>query len=413
MCRGELKITTNNLNQNKTMCGIVYCESRNGGSVQKAVLKRYRKQAHRGKQGFAFLPIRDKIIGTIERAEGESEILEKLKNELADKILFHHRFPTSTINLAEVTHPICVKSDLLEYNYFVVHNGVLQNELELKKKFELEGFVYNTVIKTATRHEVAGKMYYGNEVETFNDSESLAIDLAKYLDGKSKSLLSRGSIAFICVKTDKQGNAIELFFGRNEGNPLFIEDNNNVFSLKSEGSGKSIEPDRLYHYSLQDDKREIYYRDLAIGEYYNKKLPVKYFPADKPRVIDITEYEDDIYSVRSPYKRNSRGELVDDFSERQDRSEDFETDQHGIIKHLKDNLCDDLDDIPSPSNAVIDLYEDLAKIEDEIIEVRALMENLKENSDWESVAMCTDELEALYRNLDRVSAEILREETTY
>jgi len=45
-------------------------------------------------------------------------------------IIAHHRYPTSTKNLINQTHPIQVSNELLEHDYLVIHNGVITNDAE-------------------------------------------------------------------------------------------------------------------------------------------------------------------------------------------------------------------------------------------------------------------------------------------
>lgn len=374
------------------MCGIIYAE-KNGGSVAKSVMKRYRQQSHRGRQGFAFLELVNGVVNSLERASEEKEILEKLKNSLSNKILFHHRLPTSTVNLPEVTHPIVVENEKLKHNYYVVHNGVLRNEEKLKGQHEKLGFTYNTVIKNTMTYEVGGEIYYGEEKETFNDSESFAIDLALYLDGLSEKLESEGSIAFICLQTDKDDNAIKLFFGRNGGNPLVVEDNGDLFCIKSEGSGHSIIPDMLYQYTIKDrvvgEEREITRSPLNIGTWVGR---VSYTP--RKWNYETRQFEDEkVSDTLGLYEeeRNVYGGNVNDENERRlpikspYRSSNFVQDENGVWIYKESSeerkLEDDFGE-PVPylheeyrNHQLVDLYEEFYFIEDTIEDLKAELDN--------------------------------------
>lgn len=233
------------------MCGIILGRRNNGHPVQKALKKRFEKQKGRGTRGFGYIPIENGRVTRIERAETEGEIMAKLKKEGAFEILFHHRTPTSTPNWKETTHPIVVKNPILEHDYYVIHNGVMRNEDDLKKEHEKLGFVYTT------EYEKVSTLKFGKshrEVETtetgFNDSEAFAIDLAMYLDGISGRLDSIGSIAFIALKCDKEGNVMSVSYGHNSANPLKIEDTTKnkegLLFIKSEGNGIDIPEDIIY-----------------------------------------------------------------------------------------------------------------------------------------------------------------------
>lgn len=245
------------------MCGILLAKRMDNRSVVKSLLKRFEHQKNRGTQGFGYIVIKNGVISDIKRAKYEHFIKKFLDADSGShEILFHHRMPTSTENLEEVTHPIIVNNEILDYDYFVIHNGVLSNEDELKTEYEGMGFKYTTDIKKKTTMEIGGKVVSEEETIGFNDSESFAIDLALYLDGKKNTIDSRGSIAFICYQAYKDGRVKSIHYGRNSGNPLIVEDNNDVFFLKSTGSGKEIEEDTLYTI------------DYPTWQTTNKKVPI-------------------------------------------------------------------------------------------------------------------------------------------
>lgn len=246
------------------MCGLLYARRGDNRSVVKSLIKRYETQKLRGTQGFGYIVIRNGVVADIKRAKYEYFIKEFLKAENgADEILFHHRFPTSTENIEEMTHPIVVKNEKLKHNYYVIHNGVLINEHVLKRGFEDMGFKYTTDIKKTTTIEVQGKIIKEETIEGFNDSESFAIDLALFLDGAKDKLASSGSISFICLQTDKQDNVLAIHYGRNAGNPLVIEDNNDLFIIKSSGYGKSIDENKLFTIDYKTGKTTV--REVDIG----------------------------------------------------------------------------------------------------------------------------------------------------
>lgn len=251
------------------MCGIVYGRRRDKRPVVNSLLKRFNKQRGRGTQGFGFIAPTAGKVNAVIRSEKEHEITEAMKETDAWEVLFHHRMPTSTANYAEVAHPITVKNKILKHNYYVVHNGVLRNEYQLKSQYEDMGFVYNTVVKTKKIVEVSGREIVSEDTTEFNDSESFAIDLALFLDGKKYTIDSVGSIAFVCFQTDKKDNIQRIYFGRNSGNPLVIEDNNDLFFIKSTGSGTSVTEDILW--CLDYHTMDLTKRDVEIGEHSTYK----------------------------------------------------------------------------------------------------------------------------------------------
>lgn len=247
------------------MCGIIFGSRKDKHPIFLPVKKRLDKQIHRGKEGFGYIAIQDGKIKSIERAEKEDEIVEKLNNEIASEILLHHRLPTSTENHVDATHPIVVKNKLLKHDYYVVHNGVLKNYLSLKEEYDRMGFEFTTLIEkiyiTKTKNSESQ-----HSIIKFNDSEALAIDLALYLDGYKDTIDSKGSIAFIAIQANKRGAVQKIFFGRNTGNPLVYEKNGDLFFLRSEGGGEGIEANILY--TLDYKTKEITKKKVRIGELY-------------------------------------------------------------------------------------------------------------------------------------------------
>ena len=149
------------------MCGIVAGFSKKGKRISKSIMKRYLAQKHRGSQGFGYVMYyKDGKGGSISvgRSIDEAGIRTQIMNENSSIGLFHHRLPTSTPNVEEATHPIFVSNEELDYDYFVVHNGVIRNADELKKKHEDLGYEYTTVIESevVTRHTSKrnGAKYY-------------------------------------------------------------------------------------------------------------------------------------------------------------------------------------------------------------------------------------------------------------
>ena len=93
------------------MCGIIYVSRKDGLSASPIVAKRYHEQKKRGKEGFGYIAIENGYVKSVARECTEKAIMAKLKKETSSHILFHHRYPTSTENYSEVTHPIVVKNE--------------------------------------------------------------------------------------------------------------------------------------------------------------------------------------------------------------------------------------------------------------------------------------------------------------
>ncbi len=252
------------------MCGIVVGIRRDGRPVAKSLLKRFNKQRNRGTEGFGYISIEKGKVILVERSTTEGGIEKKLKESNGSEIFFHHRWPTSTPNYEEATHPIVVKNDSLKSNYYVIHNGVLRNHEELKVLHEAMGFKYTTeFVKTETL-SCNGKTIATSKDSFFNDSEALAVELALYLENKKYQIDTQGGVAFVCIQTDKDDNVEFIHYGRNTDKPLVVEDNNDIFFIKSTGSGKSVPVDTLI--SINYKSKDVVENSVDIGETYVKKI---------------------------------------------------------------------------------------------------------------------------------------------
>lgn len=280
------------------MCGIIHCKKTNNKeTAKKLVLKRYEKQSARGKQGYGFIEIKNGFVVGEHRSETESEILEKLEKTTADEIMFHHRYPTSTPNIVEATHPIKVSHKSLQYDYYVIHNGVITNDEEMREKHLKQGFVYTTNI--VKKWETMQTIY---KEEVWNDSEALAIDFALAIENNTE-MKSEGSIALIALQYDKTtGKAVALYFGRNAGNPLKMENDKMFFSLSSE-TGKDIQTNMLYRLDYKD--RKITSEKFSIGKY---EIPRNYGMGFVPHY-----WENDYYDYEDKDKKSYFEADEDDF----------------------------------------------------------------------------------------------------
>lgn len=201
------------------MCGIIgYISKTNKTKTGEKIIEQYQRQFERGQKGFGLIEI-SKGKTTIHRSTEPTKALLDLRFSTAPINIFHHRQPTSTDNEIEQTHPIFVSHPELTYNYFIIHNGIIHNEKELFKKHTEElGYVYTTYEKDEKETYYTKVIY---TTEKFNDSESFAIELARYIEHKTTELNIRGSAAFMAVQTNKQtGITQNIYWGKNEGNPL-------------------------------------------------------------------------------------------------------------------------------------------------------------------------------------------------
>lgn len=200
------------------MCGIIGFIPKNNKSraTGKPVIEQYQRQLGRGQRGFGLMSIYpNKVV--IDRATEPTKIIVDTYMSEAPIKFFHHRMPTSTENELEQTHPFLVNHDELEYDYYLLHNGVIRNADELMKVHTEElGYVYKTLKPLSSSYGT-----YASTYKRFNDSEALAIEAARYFDGKGENIGALGTIAFVMVRmTKKTHKPVQLIWSRNGGNPI-------------------------------------------------------------------------------------------------------------------------------------------------------------------------------------------------
>lgn len=221
------------------MCGIVGAFSKNNKPVNDWITDTFQDQLDRGTRGFGAVTF-DKLTHKVFRSTEPAKILVDLALNKSSNIMFHHRMPSSSENKLSQTHPILVTHPLFKHSYLIIHNGVIHNDDEMKKVHEGLGFVYNTYLKTK---EDANYVW-----GTFNDSEALAIELARFMEGEIKKIGAEGSMAFIGLQI-KGKKVVKIFFGRNSS-PLNMLLNKKGLFLSSEGEGHEIEANKLFKYNL-------------------------------------------------------------------------------------------------------------------------------------------------------------------
>jgi len=328
------------------MCGIIHVRTKKKGRTIEKVLDQYNNQKTRGSEGFGFCAI-DVVNETV--SHQRNAYWERTKKELkefgAPEIMFHHRFPTSTINIKECAHPIKVKNKELKHVYYVVHNGIIRNDDELKTKHEKLGYVYNTEV--TTKYHANGVEYDGNS--HYNDSEALAVELARFTEGKSTDIKAKGSIAFIMLECNHKGKPIKLHYGRNWGNPLKVHESDKEFMLSSEGKGTLIPIDEWNEYDYASSQTRTMKVDIGDNGYntttsYNRPT---YTGGTTTR--GYSSYHDHSQAMKDIKA------LSDTEEQARIDKEDEDVSMNGAIKLLEDKkptqrkLLDDFDTSPSDS----------------------------------------------------------------
>lgn len=276
------------------MCGIVKVRRIDGKKANNKVIHEYNLQKWRGSEGFGFCGIKNGKMRSYIRHTTEEDIFGLLREDDSTDIMFHHRYPTSTDNIMEASHPIKVENKELDSIFYVVHNGIITNCQRLKTKHELLGYQYTTTV-TKYLKTMYSEYFYDSQ---FNDSESLAIELARYLSGKCDSIETVGSVAFIVLETDRKGNVKKLHYGRNEGNPLTISVTNKVEVIASVG-GVMIKSNTLYTYNYKKNRTDQ--KPFKVGTYSLPAYPTSYSATNWGHDAGIAD-DDSMYAEDSEYE---------------------------------------------------------------------------------------------------------------
>lgn len=257
------------------MCGILFVNKLDGSEAHKAIARRYRQQKDRGSRGYGYVAIdKDGTIKNVARAVDEEGIMKDLKDETSGAILFHHRQPTGGVaNYIEVTHPFFISDKRFKYDYYIVHNGVISNWEALYEKYKKDGYVFLTEMHESSKVKFPNMKETEWEFDTkikINDSEALSIDLARYFEGMSTDIESRGTIAFIALQVDKEKNKlVNVIYGHNDGNPLKVESDKTLFSLRSLGKGENVEDVPVNEINYLDwETKALTTEKQAIGSYF-------------------------------------------------------------------------------------------------------------------------------------------------
>ncbi len=265
--------------------------------MNEEVVNQFEEQHGRGTQGFGIIDINKDGSYTVHRATEGAKFMFDLHKQESSCMIVHHRTPTSSPNYLNQTHPILVDNGSLTHKYLVIHNGCINNSTELKKKHEELGFVYTTADLFTDKYSPKG-------FEKYNDSESLAIEAARFIEKQTERIGAYGSAAFIAVQIDKaQDKVIKIFFGRNEGNPLNMSFSNGKLRLSSEGEGENIKEFMLYSWDFK-------------GKIQKKKLPFAIAPVYQPIGFQAKDYcstnRNKANGYASPYPMGAYNEDFDD-----------------------------------------------------------------------------------------------------
>ena len=295
------------------MCGIIGIikkeeETEEGAkTTSERILDMLEEQITRGREGFGYVSFNEQLT-MFARRQTKDDIEKALKANNTRSIIFHHRLPTSTPNYADCAHPIFVSNKELKHDYYLVHNGVIGNCSVLHDEHVELGYVYTTTVTTKISTE--NSCY---QTEKFNDSESLAIDLARFIEGKQDIIKSSGSIAFILVQKKKGKKDIEnIYFGRNSS-PLTMKYTTDELVLRSQGENEIVTTDTMYTFNLKEWKIES--QEVTIGVLSSTRNNYGFGGGDN--ADDDDWYSRDRTPIRTPtlYDNSSYDDTTDDISD--------------------------------------------------------------------------------------------------
>lgn len=225
------------------MCGIIGCLSKSpnkkihSSRVSQYIIDQFQDQFKRGREGFGLTEIYEDGWVNILRATTEPKMLMDLYRTEVKHLILHHRNPTSSVNTLDQTHPITIEHDELQFVWNVNHNGTISNKDELREAHLKLGYVYLTEYKETT---YAGSTY---GLPKFNDTEAFAIELARFLEGKTDNIKARGGYAFIATCSDKKGLIKKIYIGGNGYGTLNLSDTGSMYQFASEERGGVAIPD--------------------------------------------------------------------------------------------------------------------------------------------------------------------------
>jgi hypothetical protein len=226
--------------------------------------------------------------------------------------MFHHRTPTSTDNVINSCHPFTIPTK--DGKIILIHNGVIYNDDELFGEHKKLGIKYGS---------------YDKKTKKFNDSESLAVDFARYISGEQKKLKARGWIALIAFHVDKDDNLKKMYFARDKGAELNFTFTSKGILVGSEVVGKLVEQDKLYEFDYKTTeitKTPIEFGAYSFGnttivegehngtsrtysdyyDYYDSYNRDEYLNQAVVRALAEKKDEEDNKYFEAKYKRNNR-----------------------------------------------------------------------------------------------------------
>jgi glucosamine--fructose-6-phosphate aminotransferase (isomerizing) len=244
------------------MCGIVgYVGKDNGTPV---VLQGLQALEYRGydSAGIAFVEDKNaKAIKQVGRVEGLNLLLKSNKSK-PPLVIGHTRWATHGSPTIENAHP----HSNSDQSIFVVHNGIIENYAELRKKLKKEGYEFISQTDTEVIPHLID--YYFKQFKSFEEAFTAALnDL-------------RGAYAIAAMTKDEP----QTLYAARLSSPLVIGVGKDEHILASD-------PTAL----LARTKKVIYLNDYDVAKIKGSELKIHNLKKDKPTVpnIELLDYDNE------------------------------------------------------------------------------------------------------------------------
>lgn len=236
-------------------------------NINKFIIEQYEDQYNRGQKGFGIIRINKKNDIELDRACEPIKFMLDLYSKPSEMIIAHHRQPTSTDNTMDQTHPIFISNKDLKFDYYVIHNGIISNDKDLYEKHEKLGFKYTTEYQETYGH------YHSTVNTKFNDSESIAIELALFIEKKQNIVEIDNGAAFIVLQVDKETKkGTKVFFGRNgTTSDLNMCKTRGELRISSTGKGDEVKANMLYEFNLGDANMKLTSQEIKFEKKKEEK----------------------------------------------------------------------------------------------------------------------------------------------
>lgn len=346
------------------MCGItgaLYAQKKNNKPID--VLRRatdlYEEQTSRGKQGFGAAVVEaDGNVRVYRSCEPVGVMVDMRLHErlhgTATGCVFHHRYPTSTQNTLDQTHPILVSHDSLKRDYLIVHNGVIQNDKAVKELHDKAGFAYTTLLSDGS----------------FNDSETCAIEFARAIEKPTRTIRTRGGQAMAALAIEKKTGKVHALHLIRHKNPLIVDvDNTSGYvEFASELRSGAELPEDVLHTFYADSMKLVTRKLQFVADIPYKYIPPKKDETERGETVAIAD------AIEAEERAIAGFDTTRTYSDSYDSDippspvNDLVEDAYAEAEAALDNFALDLSD---PDSAAI------VRVEDATREIRTALERMK------------------------------------